>query len=73
MTTPRRRMLRPPQTSAEESRRQQKLLRRREPLRKEHRPSPADKQTQRAFFHAMKKQQHRVARLEPEAAPFQQV
>ena len=72
MTAPRRRVLRPPRTSAEESRRQQKLHRRRGQLQKEQQGLARWMTKLKRAFHAMEKQQGRVARLERELAKLEQ-
>jgi hypothetical protein len=71
MTTPRRRVLRPPRTQASESLRQQKLLKCRDQLHKEQQVLARWMSKLRRAFHAMEKQQRKVARLEGVIAKFE--
>jgi hypothetical protein len=64
MSTPRRRVLRPPRAEADESLRQQKLLKCRDRLQKERQVLARWVSKLRRAFHAMEKQQRKVARLE---------
>ena len=64
MRTPRRRVLRSLRAEADESLRQQKLLKCRERLHKEQKIHARWMSKLKPAFHAMEKQQRKVARLE---------
>ena len=67
-TTPRRRVLRPPRPAVEDPQRQQKLAAKRVQLHKEQQSLGRWMSRLKRAFHAVEKQQGRVARLERQIA-----
>jgi hypothetical protein len=70
-TAPRRRVLRPPRTTPDSARRQQQIERRQTQLAKEQAVMARWMAKLKRAFHAMEKQQSRVARLEREIRQLQ--